>query len=419
MSKLWVMHMLEKSKQTIEGDSNIVAGGDVHNHYHYEGITEEKAREIALDTVRKELEILSGQAKMDYVEMVNRITNNIIEKIVEKNPAKIAEFAKPATQFMLHDVFESACKCEDKNIEETFIKLSIDYILNDSPPFERKLTSMVISVLGNLNTELLALIQFIAMCEGIHYKTASKEDIKQYFNVIEKIYLPNISNFLRFYSNDKFSYLKQLGIIEEQNNDVPFKRERFFQKINMWNKPLKESLHNLNNAADEFKVIVYGEKSEKEIKEDLYKYLNKILNKSNLYLGKNYLSKNEIEHLVDVMIYSVSNIMNDEYNNGQVYKPFWHERLADSIQINISKEFPERVCLAVNFESKSLIDLFFPESILFWKFVFEDSKQCIEDSVIYLSRIKEVNKRYLTRVGVKITKYLPDLMTKYLIQCFN
>jgi hypothetical protein len=104
------------------GSTNVQAGGNVVIH----GITAAEARDIALDVFKANFLTLNGIAEQTARDRAEKITNEYLEKLQERNPAGLVSVQDPD---MLHSIYNAqkgyACS-GDEDLEEALVDLLVE-----------------------------------------------------------------------------------------------------------------------------------------------------------------------------------------------------------------------------------------------------------------------------------------------------
>lgn len=130
------------------------------------GVTETNAKEIALATLRSEFSILYGEAEETFKERVNKIIDDSLNKIKQKDPQLFQRFKEPAIQIALNSVYKEYAKTGDSEIGESLVDLLIDRLSTSERSTDQVIIDDAIVTLPKLNRNH---INFIASYYGLHY----------------------------------------------------------------------------------------------------------------------------------------------------------------------------------------------------------------------------------------------------------
>lgn len=114
----------DKNLKQEGGEQSTNFQGQTVNVYH--GITYSDAKEIALDVFKTNFIHLKNEAAQIAAERAEEITENILNKLNDKNPERIQEFQQPAMQDALFTAQKEYAKSGDKDLGDLLVDIIVD-----------------------------------------------------------------------------------------------------------------------------------------------------------------------------------------------------------------------------------------------------------------------------------------------------
>lgn len=122
------------------------------------GITEQRAKEIAIEIYKDNFIKLSSEAHEVAINRVEELVDDFLIKMHERNPQNLDSLKDPGMQASLYTAQKEYAKTGDKNLEETLVEMLVDraslknrdlkqIVLDESISTVSKLTSQQLDIL--------------------------------------------------------------------------------------------------------------------------------------------------------------------------------------------------------------------------------------------------------------------------------
>ena len=159
---------------SISGNDNIIINGDVV-------IDKDVPVKIAAQLLKPELDILTLEAREEFWALVNKCVEDIIGKIVEKKlEEKIAEFAKPSTQFAFYTTLKGYAAVETVEQREMLVDSFIERTQESWDSAEKMIIDSALEILPRLTPRMLSTLGLLQLRHQITNASISFM-LNQYF----------------------------------------------------------------------------------------------------------------------------------------------------------------------------------------------------------------------------------------------
>jgi hypothetical protein len=125
------------------------------------GITEQRAREIAVEIYQDNFIKLSKEAHDTAIARVNELVDDFLVKLHERSPSGLDSLKDPGMQAALYTAQKEYAKTGDKNLEETLVEMLVDRAANTERDFKQIVLDESISTVSKLTPEQLDILTLI------------------------------------------------------------------------------------------------------------------------------------------------------------------------------------------------------------------------------------------------------------------
>lgn len=145
---------------SIEGDNNLIINGDV--------ICKDEIltvlTSLSTQLFRRELEILTQEARNEIQQSINECIQCLLEQIVNKHlEKKLSEFARPNTQLAWYSVLQGYTMSETTEQREMIVDSMIERLQTDWNSTERMIINSAIEILPKLSPATLSTIGLLQL----------------------------------------------------------------------------------------------------------------------------------------------------------------------------------------------------------------------------------------------------------------
>jgi len=175
-------------KQT-SGDKsqNIQVAGDL-----VIGITDQRAREIAIEIYQGNFIKLSKEAHETALTRVNELVDDFLVKLHERNPQSLDSLKEPGMQATLYTAQKEYAKTGDKNLEETLVDMLVDRAATTERDFKQIVLDESISTVSKLTPQQLDILTLIFILTRLINN--SVRDIPTFTQYLKGHILPFVSS---------------------------------------------------------------------------------------------------------------------------------------------------------------------------------------------------------------------------------
>lgn len=209
-----------KSSQNIRAGSNStnVQGKEITLN-HYNGLTYQDVKEIALDVFDNNFYRLSEKATEVARLRAEELTTNYIQKILKKSPMDLEKLESPDLQYVLFEAQKGYARLGSKELSDLLVDLLVERTTLSDESLMQVVLNESISVASKLTTVQLDILSLVFLLQ--HSKKFNIVDFESLKDFVEQHILPFTQNLSKNETNYQHLVYAGCGVLDSSMREIP------------------------------------------------------------------------------------------------------------------------------------------------------------------------------------------------------